>query len=525
MAWASASPTGLFSSVNKQPDTRSGEAQKGNLLSASSPLLREAQQHPHMLGTLGAAPALLSPPPAESRQPDAGDSWVLEAGAPGFQRQCSAGRRPASKTECLAAVLEGALREGMEDPLEKRLKTVNESNRSTVPPGCSFSPLSRAAVFNLNPNATGCTNQTEGCYRLACGGVPKTLVLTVATDEQTVRRRVVANAMSQPALDFGVVLYKGDAANWTKAKARVLYSTNRTLRVRQGERPAGAGNYSFVPKFHFHAQVPEWIAEYEYVWLIDDDISLVDFNATAFFRRHQRMYPTGPPLVAQPTISAEWPQDMPLVNEGDWPEGAHVAVTNMVEQQAPIMDTRFWRWLQNQSTSLRAEQVRMHTDYGYDTSWCAAAAFYATTEPPRLPLAEATGQRTACGIINVPVFHEDTRSIGWESDGGKFIERGFEVMRWICEKDGSMARFFNRKGYWPARATQILPAENTTKVPYPPLRAKYYTLPSCLEVAVERRRMMLHLGERRLALDTAREHAREGVRGGGAGRGRGSLVP
>ena len=71
----------------------------------------------------------------------------------------------------------------MEDPLESRLKTVNESNRSTVPPGCSFSPLSRMAVFNLNPNATGCTNETEGCYRLACGGVPKTLVLTVASDE------------------------------------------------------------------------------------------------------------------------------------------------------------------------------------------------------------------------------------------------------------------------------------------------------------------------------------------------------
>ena len=73
----------------------------------------------------------------------------------------------------------------MEDPLESRLKTVNESNRSTVPPGCSFSPLSRMAVFNLNPNATGCTNETEGCYRLACGGVPKTLVLTVDAANST----------------------------------------------------------------------------------------------------------------------------------------------------------------------------------------------------------------------------------------------------------------------------------------------------------------------------------------------------
>ena len=137
-----ASPTGLFS-LHAGP-VRPRKATSS--LSCRPSLLREAQQHPHMLGTLGAAPALLSPPPAESRQPDAGDSWVLEAGAPGFQRQCSAGRRPASKTECLAAVLEGALREGMEDLLEKRLKTVNESNRSTVPPGCSFSPLSRAGA-------------------------------------------------------------------------------------------------------------------------------------------------------------------------------------------------------------------------------------------------------------------------------------------------------------------------------------------------------------------------------------------
>jgi len=122
------------------------------------------------------------PPPTRVRSraealahEDAGDSWLLEAAASGGVRQCSSGRRTALEHECLAAVQEGGRRDGVE--VAGPLAIVNDGDYLAVPPGCSWSPVSKRALFNAN--SSGAERQLTGerecgrtggapCYRLAC---------------------------------------------------------------------------------------------------------------------------------------------------------------------------------------------------------------------------------------------------------------------------------------------------------------------------------------------------------------------
>ena len=70
-------------------------------------------------------------------------AWTLNA------NECPAGQRDAEQSECLAAVQEAARRAGVE--VGRFVKIVDIGPGEAVPPGCSYSPVSKMAIFNSNP--------------------------------------------------------------------------------------------------------------------------------------------------------------------------------------------------------------------------------------------------------------------------------------------------------------------------------------------------------------------------------------
>lgn len=83
--------------------------------------------------------------------------WSLSA------NECPAGKRTAAAIECLAAAQEAARHAGLE---VRGLKEVDAGSDFEVPPGCSYSQLSRKALFNSNP-AGGSVWRSES-YQSIC---------------------------------------------------------------------------------------------------------------------------------------------------------------------------------------------------------------------------------------------------------------------------------------------------------------------------------------------------------------------
>ena len=81
-----------------------------------------------------------SPLPLSSPSPTL-QSWAL------YSHECPAGQRRAASSECLAAVQEAARSARME---VRGRKNADDSLAAAVPPGCSYSTLSKMAIFNSN---------------------------------------------------------------------------------------------------------------------------------------------------------------------------------------------------------------------------------------------------------------------------------------------------------------------------------------------------------------------------------------
>ena len=246
--------------------------------------------------------------------------------------------------------------------------------------------------------------------------VCRTLVVAVVSDALDVRSRILNNLWAQPDLDFGVVLYKGSVDAWAPEAAKASIA-RRTLRVRQGAVPPGVDqhDHGFIPKLWLWAQASDWVVQYDYVWFVDEDMSFVDFNYAEFWELHQSVFPTGPPLIAQPTIreSTQW---LKIFNHDSWLTDIRAATSTSLEQQAPLFDARVWLWFVPQTAELRNKQVELANDWVTDLAWCAKAKEY-------------NNSRTACAILNVPLSHLNTNSIGYNETAIKhaqFVRRGMQ---------------------------------------------------------------------------------------------------
>jgi hypothetical protein len=87
------------------------------------------------------------------------NNWRFTLHTTGADSDCPEGQRNAQQSECLEAVKTAASAAGVQ--VLDRLKEVDDA--LYVPPGCSWSPNSMAAVFNRNK-----LGGTPGDYRLVC---------------------------------------------------------------------------------------------------------------------------------------------------------------------------------------------------------------------------------------------------------------------------------------------------------------------------------------------------------------------
>ena len=87
-------------------------------------------------------------------------------------------------------------------------------------------------------------------------------------------------------------------------------------------------------------------------------MNFVDFDYVEFWALHQHALPSGPPMIAQPTIrrgSSSW---IPIFNHNKWPNDSwtKAAASNFVEQQTPVFDAGFWLWFVQQTEELQVYQ-------------------------------------------------------------------------------------------------------------------------------------------------------------------------
>ena len=100
-----------------------------------------------------------------------------------------------------------------------------------------------------------------------------------------------------------------------------------------------------IPKSVLYADLVPYLSGYQRIFLMDEDISLLDFNLNKFLKIWDcalRNQP--PPLIVQPVI-AEPTQYFNFVLQQTWKDTGVVATASgLVEQQVPFFDAIFFEW-------------------------------------------------------------------------------------------------------------------------------------------------------------------------------------
>jgi hypothetical protein len=105
-----------------------------------------------------------------------------------------------------------------------------------------------------------------------------------------------------------------------------------------------------------------YLAEYDYVWLLDEDLSFAGFDYNGFMSVLMLAYSNGPPLIAQPVLYKPGENGTLYYNEQlhskhcsrklkdpwFWIDGNRTstaaALVAFVELQGPILDAAFFDW-------------------------------------------------------------------------------------------------------------------------------------------------------------------------------------
>ena len=312
------------------------------------------------------------------------------------------------------------------------------------------------------------------------------LILHVASARPaTVARIVQSIAAVGSAASWLLMLHDGSGSNHTRWETarRAARAVPTSLLVRTGTRPPLAkklvSSRPLIPKLIFWLQALAHIASHRYVWLADEDISFNGFDLGAYMARVRSIRP----LVSQPLIRAravatngdpngKWEE---MLNTQDTWRGyysRHVGAVEVsyVEQQAALVDARFFVAHAADWHALAKMQIEHASDFGADTMWCGAAALYlekhgtrhiaeeyASRPTPRSaaqevsrPTPRSAAQdastphsaavdadralrpappRVPCALVLVPIVHDDSRVLNWTSPSTirKFWARSYKL--------------------------------------------------------------------------------------------------
>lgn len=177
------------------------------------------------------------------------------------------------------------------------------------------------------------------------------------------------------------------------------------------------------------------IRKYEYVWLLDDDLSLEEIDFEALAPIHQCAF-ARPPLVSQPLINVPT-QFYKYLYRGSWTDQSVLASTvGFIEIQAPLMQAEFFEWfLVAFVVPLYPAMHILGADWGIDELFCTAAKQYNRVLYPSM------NNNEECVVIvsKMQLLHENkneiARSIGIESKR----QLNFGLMKVVHRYFGSFA--------------------------------------------------------------------------------------
>ncbi len=217
---------------------------------------------------------------------------------------------------------------------------------------------------------------------------------------------------------WAVVLYDRSSASQWVAAERAAEHAGTKLVVRTGSLPASPAKTMngkpFYPKMLFWLQAMDLIAQHNFVWLADEDISFRNFAVEAYWHRLNAAFgKRGPPVISQPPIAAAATLDfgdprgkwVEFLNTAEFWAGSGVvaAETSYVEQQAALVDAKFFVRERAAWEALAHAQHDLGSDFALDSLWCGAATLFAPT-------------RVACAVVTIPIGHDDTRALNWSRD-------------------------------------------------------------------------------------------------------------
>jgi len=141
-------------------------------------------------------------------------------------------------------------------------------------------------------------------------------------------------------------------------------------------------NQQFYPKPIMHLQLLPYIKDYEYIWMVDDDISFEGINFNKYFDILKYGFlPYPAPLISQAPIYDNT-QRYKYLNNNKWntttTKNVKIVASKFIEVQSPLINADFFVWfVETVITPMIEAFALLGTDDGMDNIWCGAAKFYA----------------------------------------------------------------------------------------------------------------------------------------------------
>ena len=164
------------------------------------------------------------------------------------------------------------------------------------------------------------------------------------SSNQLARKNAMKNvAATASSCDWVFIIYKGVKCNKDgKYKSSSISCHVSTIR--------DVYSYIFqqaqvIPKALLYFDLLPFITNYQYILLVDEDVSIESFN----FKLYEHIlrcsfYPLPPPMISQGLISDEF-IPFPFFKPTTWKEKPFLSTeTNLIEQQIPIMNSLFFGW-------------------------------------------------------------------------------------------------------------------------------------------------------------------------------------
>lgn len=232
--------------------------------------------------------------------------------------------------------------------------------------------------------------------------------------------------------DFAIIIYDGDEkaissvcnVNDTSILDKIVHCRRAAISYSPGHR--------VIPKPLLYPELIDYLPNYKKTILMDEDISLQEFNISEFLSIWEcAFYPLPPPLIAQGLVNVNT-QFYPFVHYDTWHLSSNVSsviatATDLVEQQMPAFDSLFLLWfIQHVMVYTRSESLRLETDWGPDGFWCGSVRAFAH----HVYEVKKPSEMIPCIIVvgTKPFHHLNTRSLNTKKTKfGKYVIAGLKA--------------------------------------------------------------------------------------------------